>query len=130
MSNNTYFEETTGITYHHDFNALSDSQRKLVFIGTLKWALKGGYVGDNAGVYMTDHEAYDGDVSFSEDEIAEFMKCPVARGYAKRVAEVGRPVHWPQVITLLEEPWQKRYKMARSQMRDDAETCAADIELH
>jgi hypothetical protein len=117
---------TDGITYHHSYDHLTNAQLKQIFVGTLKWGLSGGYVGENAGVFMNDFEAFDGDVVFTNEQIVEFMACPIVRGYARKVALAGRPVHWPQVIALLEEPYQLRYKSMRSQMRDDAETCAAD----
>lgn len=117
---------TDGITYHHSYEHLTNAQLKQIFVGTLRWALSGGYVGENAGVMMNEFEAFDGDVTFTDEQIDQFMKCSVVRGYAKRVAEMGRPVHWPQVITALEEPWQLRYKNMRASMRDDVEVCEAD----
>jgi len=115
-----------GITYHHSYEHLTNIQLKQIFIGTLKWALEGGYVGENAGVFMNEFEAFDGDVGFTNEQIEGFMKCPIVRGYAKLVAEAGRPVHWPQVITMLEEPYQHRYKSMREQMQEDSDECAAD----
>lgn len=114
------------MTYYHNMRDLTENQRKIALIRTMEWALDGGYVGGNAGVFFNEVEAFDGDLEFTEQEINRLMCCPIVRKKAEQVAEAGVPVHWTGVITGLNPEHQKAYKQARARIKDWADHCPAD----
>ena len=118
--------ETSGITYYYSVDVLSENQKKLALLKTMDWALDGGYVGGNAGVFLNDVEAFDGDLEFTAQEIRRLMQCPIVQAKAKEVAKAGVPVYWVDVINCLGHEWIKTYVRARNLIKDRAQHCDAD----